>query len=83
MLGGYLIIIIQTRTLVRTEAIITQLVFDHALRIRIKEETAPSSPPSISSTPPRHSIADETGDTIDASSSLNEVETSKGEERIV
>lgn len=30
---------IQTRTLVRVEGIITQLVFQHALRIRMKEET--------------------------------------------
>jgi hypothetical protein len=29
----------QTRTLVRVEGIITQLVFQHALRIRMKEET--------------------------------------------
>jgi len=29
----------QTRTLVRAEGIITQLVFQHALRIRMKEET--------------------------------------------
>jgi hypothetical protein len=35
--------LIQTRTLVRAEAIITQLVFEHALRIRVKAE-APSDP---------------------------------------
>jgi hypothetical protein len=29
----------QTRTLVRTEGVITELVFEHALRIRMKEET--------------------------------------------
>ncbi|KAH9480738.1 ATP-binding cassette transporter abc4 [Psilocybe cubensis] len=33
-------IFIATRTLVRTEAILTQLVFEHSLRIRIKAETA-------------------------------------------
>ncbi|KZV91533.1 P-loop containing nucleoside triphosphate hydrolase protein [Exidia glandulosa HHB12029] len=32
-------IFVTTRMLVRTEAIVTQLVFEHALRIRIKEET--------------------------------------------
>jgi hypothetical protein len=34
---------VQTGTLVRVSAIITQLVFEHALRIRVKAET-PSSP---------------------------------------
>jgi hypothetical protein len=34
----------QTRTLVRTESIITQLVFDHSLRIRMKAEVAKKSP---------------------------------------
>ncbi|KAJ7275444.1 hypothetical protein B0H12DRAFT_1199540 [Mycena haematopus] len=33
-------IFIATRTLVRCEAILTQLVFEHALRIRVKAETA-------------------------------------------
>ena len=41
----------QTATLVRTEGIITQLVFDHALRIRMKEETNGFPPPSTTSTP--------------------------------
>ncbi|KAF8513392.1 hypothetical protein JB92DRAFT_3116459 [Gautieria morchelliformis] len=35
-----------SRVLVRTEAILTQLVFDHALRVRMKEEAKPSSTPS-------------------------------------
>ena len=34
----------QTRTLVRTECIITQLIFEHSLRIRFKAETAAVSP---------------------------------------
>ncbi|KAJ6555137.1 hypothetical protein DFH09DRAFT_573964 [Mycena vulgaris] len=38
-LGWQLYIFINTRTLVRTEAIITQLVFAHSLRIRMKAET--------------------------------------------
>jgi len=41
----------QTRTLVRTECIITQLVFEHALRIRIKAETPDTMAVSGSSTP--------------------------------
>ncbi|KAJ7785923.1 hypothetical protein B0H16DRAFT_1657372 [Mycena metata] len=40
-----------TRTLVRCEAIITQLVFEHALRIRVKAETAEKAPSSGTSTP--------------------------------
>ncbi|KAJ6555073.1 hypothetical protein DFH09DRAFT_1318263 [Mycena vulgaris] len=38
-LGFQLYIFINTRTLVQTEAIITQLVFAHSLRIRMKAET--------------------------------------------
>lgn len=41
----------KTRTLVRTQAIITQLVFEHSLRIRVKAETADSSGSSTSSSP--------------------------------
>ncbi|KAF8898485.1 hypothetical protein BD779DRAFT_1607278 [Infundibulicybe gibba] len=59
-------IYIATRTLVRAECIITQLVFEHALRIRVKAETPGSSPPSsssvsVSSTPDTVSIADQEG----------------------
>ncbi|KAG6891401.1 hypothetical protein C0992_007625 [Termitomyces sp. T32_za158] len=39
-----------TRTLVRAEGIITQLIFEHSLRIRVKAETEASSP-STSSAP--------------------------------
>jgi hypothetical protein len=41
----------QTRTLVRVEAIITQLIFEHALRIRFKSETSadPSKDATLSS----------------------------------
>ncbi|KAI0711030.1 hypothetical protein C8T65DRAFT_739602 [Cerioporus squamosus] len=39
-----------TRMLVRTEAIITQLVFDHALRIRMKAETSESPSASRATT---------------------------------
>ncbi|KAJ7489333.1 P-loop containing nucleoside triphosphate hydrolase protein [Mycena latifolia] len=37
-------VFIVTRTLVRVEAIITQLIFEHALRIRFKSETAAPDP---------------------------------------
>lgn len=53
----------QTRMLVQTEAIITQLVFDHALRIRVKSETSSGTPgssiaSSVATTPDNASIAD-------------------------
>ncbi|KAG6885716.1 hypothetical protein C0993_010889 [Termitomyces sp. T159_Od127] len=41
-------IFIATRTLVRAEGIITQLIFEHALRIRVKAEIEPSSPSTSS-----------------------------------
>ncbi|KAJ7456632.1 hypothetical protein FB451DRAFT_1048362 [Mycena latifolia] len=44
-------IFLATRTLVRCEALITQLVFEHALRIRVKAETAEKKPSSDTSTP--------------------------------
>ncbi|KAI0750650.1 hypothetical protein C8Q80DRAFT_1097969 [Daedaleopsis nitida] len=51
-----------TRMLVRTEAIITQLVFDHALRIRMKAETSESPSASrvttAAQTPDNASIAE-------------------------
>ncbi|KAK7058408.1 hypothetical protein VNI00_002042 [Paramarasmius palmivorus] len=57
----------KTRTLVRTQAIITQLVFEHSLRIRVKAEAPDSTPgASIPATP-------------DTASSLNE-EDSEGSE---
>lgn len=46
-------IFIATRVLVRAEGLLTQLVFEHALRIRMKAETtaSKSTPPSETSTP--------------------------------
>ncbi|KAJ6574692.1 hypothetical protein B0H19DRAFT_1371649 [Mycena capillaripes] len=40
-----------TRTLVRCEALLTQLVFEHALRIRVKAETTEKASSSGTSTP--------------------------------
>jgi hypothetical protein len=52
-------IITQTGTLVRAQGIITQLVFEHALRIRVKAEAAASTPaPSAAPTPDTLSVAD-------------------------
>jgi hypothetical protein len=48
--SGPCALFIQTRTLVRCEAMITQLVFEHALRIRIKAEGAEVKPSSGGST---------------------------------
>lgn len=55
--------------LVQTEAIITQLVFEHALRIRVKAETSKTSSPSssVATTPDNASLAD----TNEASSEVN------------
>ncbi|KAF7319288.1 ATP-binding cassette transporter [Mycena chlorophos] len=47
-------IYLATRTLVRCEAIITQLVFEHALRIRVKAESSDGTTSSGTSTPTRH-----------------------------
>jgi hypothetical protein len=46
-------LLIQTRTLVRCEALITQLVFEHALRIRVKAES--ENKPSSGSSKPEES----------------------------
>lgn len=53
-------IFITTGSLVRAQAIITQLVFEHSLRIRMKAETAASTTPSPSNapTPDTASLAD-------------------------
>ncbi|KAG6919579.1 hypothetical protein DXG01_004242 [Tephrocybe rancida] len=71
------LIIQQTRTLVRAEGIITQLIFEHSLRIRVKAETEPGSPgvspgPSTPAASDNDSIASSSLlDTDDAESSTN------------
>ncbi|KAH9940070.1 uncharacterized protein BXZ73DRAFT_99070 [Epithele typhae] len=52
-----------TRMLVRTDAIITQLIFDHSLRIRVKSEASPESPaasrpPTAVHTPDNSSVTE-------------------------
>jgi hypothetical protein len=47
----------QTGTVVRVTAIVTQLVFEHALRIRVKAETSSSPAPTPTATPEGRSEA--------------------------
>lgn len=50
-------IFIATRTLVRAEGLITQLVFEHSLRIRMKAETKKSEISTPTGTTPTDSVA--------------------------
>ncbi|KAJ6479029.1 ABC transporter transmembrane region-domain-containing protein [Mycena sanguinolenta] len=54
-------IFINTRTLVRIEAIITQLVFAHSLRIRMKAETTHVKDTSSDVAPPAVEVSPQTG----------------------
>jgi len=75
----------QTRSLVRTEGIITQLIFEHALRIRVKAETPEEEKiPESPTTPDNLSVANEEGsegdsqdDTIRASTASVTSSTTK------
>jgi hypothetical protein len=49
--------LLQTGTIVRVTAIVTQLVFEHALRIRVKAETSSSQAPTPTATPEGRSEA--------------------------
>ncbi|KAJ7274255.1 P-loop containing nucleoside triphosphate hydrolase protein [Mycena rebaudengoi] len=75
-------IFINTRTLVRTEAIITQLVFAHSLRIRMKAETAATDSPVESPEPasPRTETDAETIDEAQANGTPENGESSAGTE---
>ncbi|KIK71390.1 hypothetical protein GYMLUDRAFT_254610 [Collybiopsis luxurians FD-317 M1] len=72
-------IFIATRTLVRGQAIITQLVFEHSLRIRVKAETADST--STTSSPETLTPdSDSTREgTVDGSDTLQSVSVSPTE----
>ncbi|KAJ3772853.1 hypothetical protein FB446DRAFT_788322 [Lentinula raphanica] len=81
-------VFVTTRTLVRTQAIITQLVFEHSLRIRVKAETTDSpgnsktSPSPETLTPESSSLAHE--GTVDGSDTLHSVSpTEEGESPLV
>lgn len=61
----------QTHVLVRIEAIITSLVFDHALRVRLKAETS-DGPEGAEDTAPRRPASDAKGTTTVEQSSHRE-----------
>lgn len=63
--------------MVRTEGILTQLIFDHALRIRMKAETSSSPDASLSS-----SATPETQSILEASTDESEVGSSSGDETL-
>ncbi|KAF8213492.1 hypothetical protein K438DRAFT_1956873 [Mycena galopus ATCC 62051] len=60
-------IFMATRTLVRCEAILTQLVFEHALRIRVKAETADKKSSTSGTSTPAESEAPSPIDQEDSS----------------
>jgi hypothetical protein len=76
---------LQTGSLVRASAIVTQLVFEHALRIRVKAETSssPRTTPAVTpealsetTTPDNVSVADNIGpETAGGSGEENELST--------
>lgn len=77
---GSPLIDLQTRTLVRTEGILTQLIFEHALRIRIKAETelaAPSRQSTAAPSPDSVSIAEDEHDRTPTGSNGSTEETLK------
>ncbi|KAJ7029298.1 P-loop containing nucleoside triphosphate hydrolase protein [Mycena alexandri] len=63
-LGFQYYIFINTRTLVRTEAIITQLVFAHSLRIRMKAETTAAK--AVDSDSPASEVPSPSGSDADS-----------------
>jgi hypothetical protein len=60
-------IFLNTRTMVRTEAILTQLVFDHALRVRMKAEAG-----EVTTAPPTRAASPERKDSISTSSNAGD-----------
>ncbi|KAK0478556.1 hypothetical protein IW261DRAFT_1551827 [Armillaria novae-zelandiae] len=62
-------IFIATRIMVRTDAIMTQLVFEHSLRIRVKASTADSPGKSTAPTPDNASIIEDPPSTESSGSS--------------
>ncbi|KIJ45691.1 hypothetical protein M422DRAFT_778885, partial [Sphaerobolus stellatus SS14] len=69
-------IFLTTHLLVRTEGIITQLVFEHALRIRMKAETGQGqqSIPSSAPTPDTQSIAEDADTESESARTVNTAE---------
>ncbi|KAJ6556823.1 hypothetical protein DFH09DRAFT_1248351 [Mycena vulgaris] len=81
-LAVQLCIFISTRTLVRTEAIITQLVFAHSLRIRMKAETtaATGATPVVVEAPPSVSREGSDAESTDDTPTLENGESSSRSE---
>ena len=59
---------LETVVLVRIQGLLTQLVFEHSLRIRMKAEVSGHKPSSQASTPSTPSIAEESSPTADNAS---------------
>ncbi|KAJ7283151.1 hypothetical protein C8J57DRAFT_1498229 [Mycena rebaudengoi] len=84
-LASQFYLFITTRTLVRTEAIITQLVFAHSLRIRMKAETTAEkdsvSPaaPAVES-PETASRAESDAETVDEAGTIDETQSTATQE---
>ncbi|KAJ7130893.1 hypothetical protein C8R46DRAFT_659815 [Mycena filopes] len=72
-LGFQWYVFINTRTLVRTEAIITQLVFAHSLRIRMKAETTEAK--AVESAPASEGASSPSGSDAGTSSSATDTAT--------
>ncbi|KAH9829684.1 uncharacterized protein C8Q71DRAFT_887948 [Rhodofomes roseus] len=74
---------ISTRLLTRVEAIITQLVFEHALRMRIKADASDESAKSegdttVAGTPDTASVADSSATTAQENGNDNDSDSSAG-----
>ncbi len=76
--------LIQTGALVRCEAILTQLIFEHALRIRIKAETEnekeeqPSIPPELLSTSATEASSEGTAELVGAEGQMAHAQEDSG-----
>ena len=58
----------ETMIIVRIQGLLTQLVFEHSLRIRMKAEASGHKPSSQAATPSTPSIAEESSPTVDNAS---------------
>lgn len=71
-------IFVATRALVRTEAIITQLVFEHSLRMRLKADTAESTAQDTAHTVPAPTQMPESEETSQDGSADDTLHSSHG-----
>ncbi|KAJ3774339.1 hypothetical protein FB446DRAFT_729352 [Lentinula raphanica] len=80
-------IFVSTRSIVHTESIITQVVFEHALRIRVKAEASESEQPALpsetsslaESSPPSESQEDENESSLSDDGTLHSTAHSRDE----